>query len=516
MCNGAEDKGIGIMFKIFYSWQSDLPSKKTRSFIRTCIDEAIDLALDSETIEAIRDEATLGVTGSPDIVTTLFSKIDECDLFIADVSLCFTEDREKVKKSPNPNVLLELGYAVKTLTWARVLCIANTDFGDVFPFDFDHNRRIAYSLEGNNRDNEKNRVSRIIFKNIRDLRNAPPRARMGMAAHIIGAYDYEKKKVTRILAPLKIGEQEGYVLHNQELVTNSKKLVEEIKEIKIIDRPEEEIVQSKETQDEKTYKIAQYFHSLEAPVRIDANEERDNIRRWLDIEVDDEFFNCGALKFRPHLLDGSKEYIGTDEEKLKFDKLTELFYYLAQLNMRSLFIDTFSGMIYIPLAIQNISGTDDQNIRVVVRVFNGEIVNPNKELICDGLSDVRGHICRDEDENGGIGVIDELFALSEDGTIHLEESAYDASNNRFNPPVIVNGRLQYPGKDEQDYEDELQEYVASSAGLEYYEFNVDSLRPNECRWLSQGLLVKPNEGFNIRYQIHSAHSSGDLSGELKL
>ena len=127
MCNGAEDKGIGNMFKIFYSWQSDLSSKKTRSFIRTCIDEAIDLALDSEAIEAVRDEATLGVTGSPDIVTTLFSKIDECDLFIADVSLCFTEDREKVKKAPNPNVMLELGYAVKTLTWDRVICIANTD-----------------------------------------------------------------------------------------------------------------------------------------------------------------------------------------------------------------------------------------------------------------------------------------------------------------------------------------------------------------------------------------------------
>lgn len=184
--------------------------------------------------------------------------------------------------------------------------------------------------------------------------------------------------------------------------------------------------------------------------------------------------------------------------------------------MRSLFVDTFSGMIYIPLAIQNISGTDDQNIRVVVRVFNGEIVNPNKELICDGLSDVRGHICRDEDENGEIGVIDELFALSEDGTIHIEESVCDSSSFIIEPPVFANGMLQYPGKDEQDYENELQEYIASPVVLEYYEFNVDSLRPNECKWLSQGLLVKPNKGFKIRYQIHSAYSSGDLSGELKL
>ena len=102
-------------FKIFYSWQSDLPGNKTKNFIRECIDEAIDVAQESEAIEAERDEATTGTTGSPNIVTTLFSKIDNCDLFIADLSLCFTEDRQNEKKSPNPNVLLELGYAVKTL-----------------------------------------------------------------------------------------------------------------------------------------------------------------------------------------------------------------------------------------------------------------------------------------------------------------------------------------------------------------------------------------------------------------
>ena len=104
-------------FKIFYSWQSDLPGSKTRNFIRECIDEAIELAEETEAIDAERDEATKGVTGSPNIVTTIFSKIDDCDLFIADLSLCFIGSENNQKKSPNPNVLLELGYAVKTLGW---------------------------------------------------------------------------------------------------------------------------------------------------------------------------------------------------------------------------------------------------------------------------------------------------------------------------------------------------------------------------------------------------------------
>jgi len=83
-------------FKIFYSWQSDLPKNQTRNFIRKCIDEAIDLAEESKAIEAIRDEATTGVTGSPNIVTTLFDKIDDCDLFVADIT-----ELQAIKKALN-------------------------------------------------------------------------------------------------------------------------------------------------------------------------------------------------------------------------------------------------------------------------------------------------------------------------------------------------------------------------------------------------------------------------------
>lgn len=133
------------VFKIFYSWQSDLPGNKTRYFIKDCIDDAIELALSCEAIEAQRDETTLGTTGSPNIVTTLFSKIDDCDLFVADLSLCFTKNQGK--RSPNPNVMLELGYAIKTLGWERIICICNTDYGNNYPFDIAQQRITSFSLE---------------------------------------------------------------------------------------------------------------------------------------------------------------------------------------------------------------------------------------------------------------------------------------------------------------------------------------------------------------------------------
>ena len=78
--------------------------------------------------EMTADKDTQGRTGSPDIVQSIFSKIDACDLFIADVSIVNKyasldgAEGKPVKYSPNPNVLIELGYAVKVLGWDRVIC----------------------------------------------------------------------------------------------------------------------------------------------------------------------------------------------------------------------------------------------------------------------------------------------------------------------------------------------------------------------------------------------------------
>ena len=71
--------------KIFYSWQSDLPGGKTRYLIQDSIDAVVNGMKD--TIEIIADRDTKGEFGSPDIAQTIFSKIDESDIFIADVSV---------------------------------------------------------------------------------------------------------------------------------------------------------------------------------------------------------------------------------------------------------------------------------------------------------------------------------------------------------------------------------------------------------------------------------------------
>ena len=85
------------------------------------------------TAEVTADRDTQGVFGSPDIVETIFSKIDDCDIFVADVSAVTTYPvldsegipTDRIKATPNPNVLLELGYAVRVLGWENVICIMN-------------------------------------------------------------------------------------------------------------------------------------------------------------------------------------------------------------------------------------------------------------------------------------------------------------------------------------------------------------------------------------------------------
>lgn len=71
---------------------------------------------------AIREE-----TGMPDITESIFTKISNSSVFIADISII--NDAWINRKTPNPNVLIELGYAARTLGWDKIICIFNSDYG---------------------------------------------------------------------------------------------------------------------------------------------------------------------------------------------------------------------------------------------------------------------------------------------------------------------------------------------------------------------------------------------------
>jgi hypothetical protein len=134
---------------VFYSWQSDSPKATNQQAIRLALREAADglerLSVDSLILHL--DEATRGTSGSPNIPQTILSKIDACDAFVCDLTTVATTD--KGKPVANPNVLVELGYAVATIGWERIVLLFNEQYGNFpndLPFDVDRHRATPFTI----------------------------------------------------------------------------------------------------------------------------------------------------------------------------------------------------------------------------------------------------------------------------------------------------------------------------------------------------------------------------------
>ncbi len=133
---------------VFYSWQSDLEGKYNRNFISDCIETSVrELGKEKFNVEFNTDRDTKDETGSPDIADTILRKIQESHIFVADISIINPED-ERYRKVQNPNVMLELGFAVKELGWENIILVFNEAYGNVskLPFDIRNRRPLIYKL----------------------------------------------------------------------------------------------------------------------------------------------------------------------------------------------------------------------------------------------------------------------------------------------------------------------------------------------------------------------------------
>lgn len=148
---------------IFYSWQSDLPNATNRGFISKCLENALTELNEDLLIDAVIDRDTKNIVGTPDIASSIFSKIDIANIFIADIS--FINHTSPGKKCPNPNVLIELGYAAKALGWDKIICVFNTDYGKIedLPFDLRFRRPISYTISNpSNKTKDRSILTNIL------------------------------------------------------------------------------------------------------------------------------------------------------------------------------------------------------------------------------------------------------------------------------------------------------------------------------------------------------------------
>tara|TARA_R110000868_G_scaffold67056_19_gene199410 strand:+ start:1584 stop:3296 length:1713 start_codon:yes stop_codon:yes gene_type:complete len=154
-------------FHIFFSWQSDAPTLTGRNLIERALERAIGvLAADADVDPADRelavDRDTAGVPGSPPLVETIFSKIDRAAVFLSD--LTYIAARVDGRRMPNPNVLLEHGWALNALTWRRVISVMNIAAGNPeqhpLPFDLQHFRRPIFYDCPDDADEDTRRAAR--------------------------------------------------------------------------------------------------------------------------------------------------------------------------------------------------------------------------------------------------------------------------------------------------------------------------------------------------------------------
>lgn len=147
---------------IFWSWQNDSDPQTNRHFIRGALakateeaGEALDLR-DAERPEL--DHDTKNTAGAVEITNTILQKISDSAVFAADLTPIGATAEGKAL--PNPNVLIELGWAMRELGADRIIVILNTANAtiDDLPFDIRHRRALTYKLSSGSNKNTKRAV----------------------------------------------------------------------------------------------------------------------------------------------------------------------------------------------------------------------------------------------------------------------------------------------------------------------------------------------------------------------
>lgn len=530
---------------IFYSWQSDLPGNTTRNIIHDSIKDAVRILRD--TVEIVADRDTQGEFGAPDIAQTIFSKIDVCDIFIADVTaVCQYEvmDKDgnptgKKKLMPNPNVMLELGYATKVVGWENVICILNTDYGmpDDMPFDIANRRLTPFSLRGGkSKSDVKKYIKDIIRDTVENTLANGKRTKGGFSNLKIGCYCEDRMQ--NEIIPYSITKSKKYVERKERIIRECNQLITEIRSIHLPVQCENEIKLQAQTtiEQQKVDDVIPFVRKhgtvltpVTASLTIDLSKLQDiEIKdknsivelamKFLSetIDIDSDFFDIGNLKRKVTFgIDYSYEYIGIEEEKSKYNKIQELDYKLHQVEMWEWYATTFDEYVIIPLAIENMSAMSDDSIDVFLKINTDEVeaIIPSRHLLNPEMHGLEGYIVEED-------IIKDMLLMPETPDIQYDiDITYTIADTqaemaaRFTAAGI-NGNPRY---NEKDYEREISKYIASPMEERdgEYQFYINGLRALEKKWLGAALLVKTeSKSFNIEYLIKSRKSDGSLMGNL--
>jgi hypothetical protein len=159
-------------FIVFYAWQSDTLQRHNRFLIRMALEQAATrISADVAIGTRVRIDAdTEGVVGQPPVSDTILGKIQTCDVFVPDFT--FVATTEGGKLVPNPNVMLEYGYALRARGYPAMMPVMNTAYGppEKLPFDMGHLRHpMQYLLEPRAKNAERRAVRKSLSDKFEDV-----------------------------------------------------------------------------------------------------------------------------------------------------------------------------------------------------------------------------------------------------------------------------------------------------------------------------------------------------------
>ena len=309
--------------KIFYSWQSDLPGNETRNIIQDAIKDAVKVLRDTVDVEADRD--TQGESGSPDIAQTIFSKIDECDIFVADVTaVCEKESVGKngeriIKKIPNPNVMLELGYATSVVGWENVICVLNTDYGAIqnMPFDIASRRLTPFSLkDGKSKGEVKRYIKSVIQDNVENIIKNGKRIKSGYSNLRVGCINGNKFMDTIQL--FKVNETPKYVALKEKAIATGREFFGYLQQYDLPVIEEAAAIVSNEDSKSELLKV---ISDLKKPLSLGVSkrekieiskEDKERIVNWLaiylgiNIDLENQVFYLEVIIFLTYSISSAK------------------------------------------------------------------------------------------------------------------------------------------------------------------------------------------------------------------
>lgn len=174
---------------IFYAWQSQLPNSTNRGFIGDALEKALKGLRDDVAVEEL-PEITQGPgnePGSPNIGDAILAQLDVATAVVFDVSLVPSGDvpdghTRDVRPAPNANVLVELGYTLKSAGHERIILVMNTAYGkpEQLPFDFRQRYVVTYKLaEGEDKTEVRKGLVSALSARLKNVLALPPRAGRG-------------------------------------------------------------------------------------------------------------------------------------------------------------------------------------------------------------------------------------------------------------------------------------------------------------------------------------------------